>query len=486
MALLFTVDTICGVKDMLVIDKESKVTLYEQIYNQLRQQIISGAIPANSLLPSTRNLAKELQVSRNTVESAYLQLYSEGYISSKACSGYKVEKIESDLLREFGPISVERTIQPLQEINEQGVSHIKEIAFQYGRLRISDFPARLFRRIINQILLSSDMDMISAYNNRKGELDLRIEIMKYLYESRGVRCKPEQIIISSGMSVCIGLLSQLLMRHTNDIAVEDPCYDTVRLTFKNYGFHIVPVQVEKDGINLVDLSHSSAKAVYVTPSHQFPTGVVLPVNKRLSLIEWADRNNAYIIEDDYDSELRYNSRPIPSMQSLDSKGCVVYINTFSKSFAPGLRLSFMVLPMTLLEEYQIRFNKYNCTVPWLEQKVMYEFMKEGHWNRHLRKVCFSNKKRHDILISTITELMGNCVKIHGKNAGLHIILEVHNGLTQSELIEKADAVGVKVYPVSCYYANVHEDTNNRVLIGFGSLSAEDIVSGIHLLKSAWF
>ncbi|MEL7655248.1 MAG: PLP-dependent aminotransferase family protein [Bacillota bacterium] len=471
---------------MLVIDKESKVTLYEQIYNQLREQIIMGTIPENSMLPSTRSLAKELQVSRNTVESAYLQLYSEGYISSKACSGYKVEKIDSDLLRRLDPILMNEKNQPLQEMNEQGVSHTKEIAFQYGKLRFSDFPLRLFRKITNQILLSPDIDLISVYNNRKGELDLRIEIMKYLYESRGVRCKPEQIIISSGMSVSLGLLSQLLMGHTNKIAVEDPCYDTVRLIFKNHGFHFVPVQVEKDGINLADLSHSSAKAVYVTPSHQFPTGVVLPVNKRLSLIEWADRNEVFIIEDDYDSDLRYNSRPIPSMQSLDSKGRVVYINTFSKSFAPGLRLSFMVLPMTLLEEYQLHFNRYNCTVPWLEQKIMYEFMKEGHWNRHLRKICFSNKKRHDILVNTIIELMGNNVTIHGKNAGLHIILEVHNGLTESQLIEKADAAGVKVYPVSCYYANYHENTNNRVLIGFGSLSAEDIVVGIHQLKSAWF
>jgi GntR family transcriptional regulator/MocR family aminotransferase len=249
---------------------------------------------------------------------------------------------------------------------------------------------------------------------------------------------------------------------------------------------VIPVPVEKDGINPDHLDRTPAKAVYVTPSHQFPTGVVLPVNKRLGLIEWADRNDAYIIEDDYDSELRYNSRPISSLQSLDMKGRVVYLNTFSKALAPGLRMSFMVLPLSLLEEYQLRFSRYNCSVPWLEQKALYEFMKEGHWSRHLRRINVLNKRRHDVLINAIMEKMGKQVVIYGKNAGLHIIIEVKNGMSEKELIEAADSVGVTVYPLSNYYADQRNNTGVKVLIGFSGLSEEEILKGIDLLKSIWF
>lgn len=471
---------------MLIIDKDTQIPLYEQLYDQLREQILSGSIPECSSLPSTRSLAKTLHVSRNTVESAYLQLYSEGYISSKARSGYRVEKIESQHLKRVSVKRADGFEKQSESAHEQGLPMSPGINFQYGRLRASDFPLQIFRKLINRMLLSSEADKFSTYSDRKGDPDLRAEIGKYIYESRGVRCQPEQIILCSGILSCLGLLSQLFLGNRNCVALEEPCYDTIRSLFANHRFDIVSIPVEKYGIDPDRLEQTSAKAVYVTPSHQFPTGVVMPVNKRLGLIEWAERNDAYIIEDDYDSELRYSSRPIPSMQSLDSKDRVVYLNTFSKSLAPGLRISFMVLPLPLLEEYQRRFSRYNCSVPWLEQKVLYEFMKEGHWNRHLRRINVSNKKRHDALINAITETMGAQVTIYGKNAGLHIILEVRNGMTEKELIEEACAAGVTVYPVSIHYADQRNNTGSKVLIGFSSLSEEDIAKGIRILKTAWF
>jgi Transcriptional regulators containing a DNA-binding HTH domain and an aminotransferase domain (MocR family) and their eukaryotic orthologs len=471
---------------MLLIDKGAKETLCEQIYTQLREQIIRGSISETGMLPSTRNLAKSLGVSRNTVESAYQQLSAEGYITSKARSGYKIEKIETSLLKNQDSAGAADIAQISQELNEQGWINTDRISFQYGRLSFADFPIRIFRRIMNQILLSEDMDLISSYNNRKGEPGFRTEILKYIYESRGVRCGLEQIIISTGITTTIGLLCQMFMSHTREIAVEDPCYDTVRHVFINHGFRVIPIPVGKDGIDLEKLNGSGAGAVYVTPSHQFPTGAVMPVNRRLALIEWAERNNAFIIEDDYDSELRYNSRPIPSMQSLDSKGRVIYLNTFSKSFAPAFRLSFMILPEILLSDYQRHFGRYNCPAPLLEQKIMHTFMKEGQWARHLRKICVANKKRHDFLVSSVMEIMGNRVVIHGKNAGLHILLEVKNGLTETELIEKAGSAGITVYPVSCYYADHSSCSDHQVLIGFGSLTEDEIVTGIRLLNEAWF
>lgn len=473
---------------MLILQKESKQALYEQIYDQLKEQILIGKLEENSALPSTRSMAKQLQVSRNTIESAYHQLCSEGYLSSKACSGYRVEKIQSNLIYDhphrddhYG----EEPVVPEEEINEQGTAEVK-ISFQYGRLDFADFPIRTYRRIMNQILLSSEITNISAYNNRIGEPELRQEIMKYLYTSRGVRCTPEQIILCSGMPACISLISQLMMKHTVAIALEEPCYDTVRHTFQNHGLGIIPVDIGKDGVDLELLEKSGAKVVYVTPSHQFPTGVVMPVNKRLALIEWADQNDAFIIEDDYDSELRYNSKPIPSLQSMDRKGRVIYVNTFSKAFAPGMRLSFMVLPAALMEEYRLSFGRYNCSVPWLEQKIMSIFMKEGHWGRHLRKINVINKKRHDTLISAIHASMGEKVRIYGKNGGLHMILEVKNGMKEGELISTALAAGIKVYPVSGYYADYSRAKGNQVLIGYSSLSEGEIETGVRILNEIWF
>lgn len=471
---------------MIILDTDSKTPLYLQIYNQFKDQISSGEIQEGITLPSIRSLAKTIQVSRNTIENAYHQLSSEGYISSKICSGYIVQKVESKLYSEITAVSNITEKKSLKQFHDQGVSNKVKYDFQYGRLNPSEFPLRIWRKMLNQALLSSDIDCLTAYNDRMGELNLRIEIMKYLNDSRGVKCQPDQIILCSGTLSCLSLICQLLIKTTNTIAIEDPCYDSARSVLINHGFNVLPIPLQEDGINLKFLEASSAKVVFTTPSHQFPTGSVIPINKRLNLIKWAEKNNSYIIEDDYDSELRYNSRPIPSIQSLDNNGRVIYINTFSKAFAPGLRLSFIVLPPLLLEKYQSSFSKYNCSVPWLEQKVMYNFMHEGYWNRHLRKISQSNKKKHDTLIRSINEIMRKYVKIHGKNAGLHILLEVNNGMTEKELIEKAEIVNVKMYPVSNYWANLQNYSNNMVLIGFSGLSESDIVEGIKLLSSAWF
>lgn len=471
---------------MIIIDENSKTPLYLQIYYHYKEEISTGKIQEGSILPSTRALAKRLKVGRNTVENAYQQLYAEGYVSSKMGSGYKVEKIESELYNEFVNPTEQTIEKPLKSFHEQGAANPNKYNFQYGRLSIEDFPLRTWRKLLNQVLLSNDIHCLTAYNERKGQLDLRLEIMKYLLDSRGVRCQPEQIIISSGTLPSLSLICQLLMKDSRDIAVEEPCYDSARYLFLNHDFNVIPIQTQEDGIDLEMLNETSSKALYINPSHQFPTGTVTAINKRLALLEWAEKNDAYIIEDDYDSEYRYNSRPIPSLQSLDNKGRVIYLNTLSKSFAPSLRMSYIVLPSPFMEKYQLFFHKYNCSVSWLEQSAMYRFMNEGHWNRHLRKIYQANRKKHDILIETITELMCEKVKIYGKNSGLHILLEVNNGLTEKELIEKAKSVGVVVYPVSNYWADPKKYSNNMILIGFSGLSENDIVEGLNLLNTVWF
>lgn len=333
-------------------------------------------------------------------------------------------------------------------------------------------------------MLSDEIWQIADYSDKKGDLALRIQIMKYLRESRGVICRPEQIILCSGAMSALSLLCKLF--DTKTVAVEEPGFDSAREIFVNHGYQLNPVFLTSDGIDLDQLKLFGSKLLYTTPSHQFPTGIVMPINKRLHLLEWANQNSSFIIEDDYDSELRYNSRPIPSIHSLDQNGRVIYINSFSKALAPGLRMGFVVLPQALLEKYQSKFSNYNCSIPWLEQKTMYHFMEQGHWNRFLNKILVSNKKKHDTLISTISSQMGKHTTVHGKNAGLHILLEVDNGMSEQELIEAARKADVKVYPVSNYWINVKNYISSMVLIGYSSLSEDEIVEGITRLSSVWF
>lgn len=467
---------------MIVLDNDSRNPLYMQIYEELKKEIISGHLEEGSKLISTRNLAATLSVSRNTVESAYLQLCSEGYISSKAGSGFIVEKLDRAIISKLKKQDYEK--------NKNIESKIKEDTnykynFQYGNLSSSDFPLRLWKNLSNKCLTSLTAEDIMSYNSNKGELDLQIEIMKYLNKSRGVYCNPEQIVLSSGIGHSLSLLCQLLRSDSNQIAMEDPGYDGARNIFNNNGYNVIPITIEEDGINIQELENSTASIVYITPSHQFPTGSVMPISKRLKLLDWAVRKNGVIIEDDYDSELRYNSRPIPSIQGIDNKESVVYIGTFSKSLSPSLRVGYIVLPESLARKYDKFFSKYHASISLFQQNIIQQFMHLGYWESHLRKICISNKRKHDILIHTINELMGDKVIIHGKNAGLHILLEINNGLREGELISKAKEYGVKVYPVSTFWIRLDKYTNNMILLGFGGMSESEIVQGIKLLTNAW-
>lgn len=468
---------------MIVIDNDSKLPLYLQIYEQIKQDIISGKITEGSKLLSTRALSTTLNVSRNTVESAYLQLYSEGYVRSKAGSGYIVEKLDKGIMWKIKSHDIDNIQKPSGR--ESGEENFK-FDFKYGVLNPEDFPLRLWKKISNKCLTTLSLEDITSYGDPKGELGLRVEIMKYLNKSRGVYCKPEQIILSSGSEHCLSLICQLFRKEHKGIAIEEPGYSGARDIFLNNGYEVYPITLEDDGINIGELERSSSKIVYVTPSHQFPTGLVMPIQKRLKLLDWAVRNKGIIIEDDYDSEMRYNSKPIPSIQCIDSKEYVIYIGTFSKSLSPSLRLSYMVLPPGLLAVYNKLFSKYQASVPLTEQKIIQEFMRGGHWERHLRKVCISNKKKHDLLIQKINELMGDRVVIHGKNAGMHILLELTNGLCEEEIIKRAKDHGVRVYSVSTYWMKLEGYSNNMVLLGFGGMSENNIIEAINILNEAWF
>ena len=287
---------------MIVLNNDSKVPLYLQIYEQLKEEIISGQLLEGSKLCSTRILATTLNVSRNTVESAYLQLSSEGYVTSKAGSGFIVEKLDNVLiskLKRDNSVNIEKynktTLSTINSDNNYKYN------FKYGKLNASDFPLRLWRRISNKCLASIDAEVMTSYTSSKGEKELRIEIMDYLNKSRGVSCTSEQVIITSGFEQCLSLLCQMFRNNFSKVAIEDPGYIGARKIFDNNGYDVIPISLDKDGINITELENSSTKIVYVTPSHQFPTGSVMPIQKRLQLLDWARRENGIIIEDDYDS-----------------------------------------------------------------------------------------------------------------------------------------------------------------------------------------
>lgn len=474
---------------MIILHNNLGVPLYLQIYHQIKEKIISEEYLEGTKLPSTRALSSSLNVSRNTVESAYLQLCSEGYIESHPGSGFIILKLDtliiSKLKKQHGnPHNTAKDNLP--EVKTINSTNTSKYNFEYGKLSAPDFPLRIWRKISNRCLSELAAEDMTSYSDSKGELNLRIEIMKHISKSRGFSCNQSQIVITSGLEYCLSLLCQLFRQDFDQVALEDPGHIGARDIFINNGYKITPISLKKDGIDLNELENSPAKIVYITPSHQFPLGSVMPIQKRLKLLDWAIRKNGIIIEDDYDSELRYNSRPIPSIRSIASKENVVYIGTFSKALSPSLRINYMILPRLWLDKYEKLFSRYQSSVPLIQQRVVQQFMFLGHFDSHLRKICLANKRKHDILISTINEVMGDNVIIHGKNAGLHILLELKNGLGEEELIIKAKNIGVIVYPVSMFWTMLENYSNNMVMLGFGGMTENKIAEGIKLLNDVWF
>lgn len=460
---------------MIILDENKNHSLYHQIYRQIKDKISSGQLLEEAKLPSCRQLAKDLNISRNTVESAYQQLCAEGYLVSKPRSGFYVAKLERDRLRII-PKSLENATKA--EENE-GLQY----DFQYERINHTHCPFGLWRKLINQCL-QTEQESIVASKDAHGKFGLRLQIMKYLAEFRGVSCFPEQIIIGAGIQHCLSVLCHLIKQDFQSIAIEDPGYNGTKAVIRNHGFNLIPISLDENGINIELLASSSTKVVYITPSYQFPTGKIMPIAKRLELIEWAAKENGLIIEEDYHSDFKWLGKAIPSLQGLNSKGSIIYLGTFSKAMA--LPISYMILPEPILQKYQKTFEEYNSLVPTLYQRTLELFMEMGYWERHLRKMGQIYRKKHHLLIQQITEQMGDQVFIHGKNGGLHIIAESKNGLSEEGMIERAKKAGIRVYPVSKHWLESQHYSNNMVLLGFSGLSEEEIVQGVSLLKKAWF
>ncbi len=450
--------------------------LYEQIYEHIKQEIKEGKLLAGERLPSTRSLAEYLQVARTTVEYAYDQLLSEGYIEASPYRGYFV-CVTEEFLDVEGNDNVEIHVQKAEQ---------EETAFEYdfspNGIDMSGFPYGVWKRISKKILNEEKSDLF-AQGEPQGDYDLRLTISRYLHSSRGVNCSPEQIIVGAGNDYLLMLLEKILGENVC-IAMENPTYKRAYRILNSFACRIETVDMDESGMKVSQLRKKNVSAAYVMPSHQFPTGIVMPIGRRMELLRWANEDaGRYLIEDDYDSEFRYRGKPIPSLQASDEHGKVIYIGTFSKAIAPGIRVSYMVLPGSLLKKYKRDCFFYSCTVSRLDQRILNEFIKEGYFERHLNKMRKCYRVKHDLLLECLKPFAQK-FEVSGEHGGLHLLLTAKDNVSEQALIEKAAGYGVKVYGLSDSMVDL-ADGRATVLLGFGGVETEEIVKGTGCLEKAW-
>jgi len=464
---------------MFILNSNDTAPLYKQLYNQIREHVLSGKLPANSKLPSVRDLAAELSTSRNTVEGAYQELYAEGYIYSRQRSGYFVSVLDHDV----APLSLSHKPRKQSRLPQPSSSYTHD--FHPARLDPASFPTARWRTSFLECLRKISREL-SQYGVPQGDWGLRSNIQQYLERSRGVICEPDQIVICAGLQQSLDIVAHLSKESHSSVAVENPGYRLPRTVFHNNSFDIVPIAVGSSGLDLDILRTSGSTIVYVTPSHQLPLGYVMPVANRLKLIEWAESGGNLIIEDDYDSELRYHGKPIPSMQGLRPYGNIIYLGTFSKILSPALRLSYLVLPRSLLASFRVFYQDYFSTVSLLEQKTMAKFMEQGHFERHIRRMRIIYKKKHNALLQAIEHHFSSKATVVGQGAGLHVVLQLHEGNSgEPEIIHRAEQKGIRLFPFSATCAT-GEPASTNLLLGFGGMSAAEIEQGISLLSQLCF
>lgn len=467
---------------MIYISKEINTPLYDQIYRQIQGDIISGNLSPGTLLPGIRTLAKTLGVARNTVDKAYTQLAVEGYIIPRKGAGFAVESIrDSKKSAELQPLSSGVSAHPGHEKAEKKLLY----DFQYGSFPEEYFPKTAWKKHMLEVLALPHLSaQMTQYQDKQGNLSLRCELQNYLYQTRGVVCTEDQILIGCGLHYSLDTLCKLFAGHKR-IAMEEPGYNGAKEVFQNNGFTIRHIPSTPYGLDLSQLKALAVPVVYVTPSHQFPYGTVLPISKRRELLEWAAEENTYIIEDDYDSEYRYDANPIPSLQSIDGHDRVIYIGTFSKSLSPSLRINYMVLPKSLLPTYHQMFSTYSSPVTWLTQEVLASFLRSGDYTRHVRRMCAAYRKRHDVFVQQLSQHFGPNIVLHGQGAGLHFLVEFAEEVEAEGLIQMAEEAGVRVYPVTPFWSASEACPPNLLFAGYSLLNERQIQEGLRLLKEVW-
>ncbi|MCI5492722.1 MAG: PLP-dependent aminotransferase family protein [Lachnospiraceae bacterium] len=466
-------------KDLLIqLDHNSKKALYEQIYAFIRNEIADGKISHGEKLPSTRLLAGNLQISRSTVELAYEQLVAEGYLQTRPCAGYFVCDISG--MYEWKQENRKETAEHIRQM-EQKRSENYRITFSPFRVDEEHFPFRLWQKLNRNANFADDPSFFHAGDSR-GDLRLRSVISSYLHRARGVNCEPEQIVLGAGNEYLLLLLAQMLGSN-KVVAMEDYTYIQAAWTFQNMEYIVAPVGMDESGICIDEVKSYGADAVYVMPSHQFPIGTVMPLKRRMELLQWAAAEpDRYIIEDDHDSEFRYRGKPIPSLQGMDDGNHVIYLGTFSKSIAQSVRVSYMVLPKKLLGRYLSDCGFYSTTVPRIQQEVLYRFLENGDFERHLNRMKNVYKTKQECLLRLLKK-QSWVKKIYGENAGFHVNVELNTTLSEAEVLALAEGKHIKLFGLSAYRLKKGEVQKPVILLlGYGNINEAQIKEGIEILS----
>ena len=443
--------------------------LYEYLYQRIRADILEGALATGERLPSKRALAEHLRVSVITVENAYQQLEAEGYVHTLPKRGFFVSPVDR-----VPAAAVPAAIAP------EPAAPVWRLDLSRNQADTSRFPVATWARLTRQVLSEG---VFLAPVPHQGLLALRQAIADDLRDFKGMAVLPEQIVIGAGAEYLYLLLAQLLAPDGNAVfAVEDPGYPKIRQVYGKCGVRCRPVPLDRKGMDLEALTASGAAVAHISPAHHYPTGIITTIGRRQALLRWAEEQGAIIIEDDYDSEFRFAGRPIPALQSIDTGGRVIYMNTFSQTISPSMRIGFMVLPPRLLEVYRRELGFYACTVPVLDQHVLARFLSGGYYEQHLSRMRKEYRARRDAVLAAFqASPFADRVKFSEQGAGLHFLLRLDTSLDDEALRRKAEGLGVRLAFLSEYAAVPQENYGHTLVVNYGGLEPEQLEATTALL-----
>ena len=445
--------------------KQPGLPLYEALYRAIREDILTGTLLPGEKLPSKRALASNLEVGKTTVEAAYAQLLEEGYISSRERSGFFVEAVE--------PQKKARPVQPVTE----SVPLPRQGADLTGN-GTGQFPFSVWIRLQREVILDYGERLLLPVDSR-GAPETRTAIAKNLGDFRGMTVDPENILIGAGTDFLYNLLLQLLGQD-KVYGVEDPGYGKIRKIYAAGGVRCLPIPMDESGIRPDSLG--GARVLHISPSHHFPTGIVMPLSRRRALIDWARRTDGFIIEDDYDTEFRFRGHPLPPMQTMDPER-VIYMNTFSKTLFPSIRISYMVLPAGLMARFREKLGFYGCTVPSFEQYTLARFLDRGYFEKHINRMRKFYRARRNRVIA----MLAGCpaagkFTILEQDAGLHFLLKVETALDDNALTALFAQSGLRVQPLGSFYTSPREDCRGMLVINYSAVDEKALEEGLGKLE----
>src|SRR5215813_3287096 len=480
------------------LEDSSSIPLYYQVYQRLRAAILLGQLAPGTRLPSTRQMAADLGVSRNTMMSAFDQLMAEGYVEGRVGAGTFVSPTLPEELLEarLKPNPVQRIEMNHRALSERGdviARTAMTVSGPVGKARpfipgtpaLDQFPISLWSRLLSRHWRDESRDLLN-YGPAAGYPPLREAIAAYLGPSRGVQCKPDQIVVVSGMQQALDLAARVLIDSGDSVLVEEYCNSAAQAALIGAGAKLVPVPVDDAGLDIsaIATTHSSARVAYVTPSHQYPMGVTMSLSRRLALLDWANRSSAWILEDDYDSEYRYVARPLAALQGLDKSGRVIYIGTFSKVLFPALRIGYVVAPPDLVEAFTQARATLGWCCPVMDQVVLADFISEGHFTRHIRRMRSIYAERQAALIEALDREAGDLLEVNRADAGIHIRCSLREAIDDRAVAKEALALGVVAHPLSAFYLGDTARARHGLVLGYGAYNVRQIREGVAILATA--